>query len=564
MDQKNKIIGWALIVGVVLGVNILASVFHGRADLTHEKKYTLSLATRNLLTHLKEPLEVEVFMKGDYASGYKKLANSVEEFLQQCRELSHGYLEYKFTDPLRGLTDSAAERLKDSVRYFYGILPLTLEAPSKVGDEQVSKLVLPGAVIHGRDTSIGVNFLKGEKAFGNEPDQLAALFNNVEASLEFKFATAIQKINSPTKAKIGYALGNGEGWGYNVNDAVTTLLKNYYFDTINLKKQGFIPAFDALVILKPTLPFSEVDKFKIDQYITHGGKVFWMIDNMFAEFDSLYQSKGFIAYDRGLNLEDILFNYGVRINPTLLQDMQCDKLPQVASNGQRRLVDWPFFPILNGTNHPISKNLDGVRSMFPTSMDTVEALGIKKTFLLQSSPNARLLQAPAKIDFQFLQIAPDLKEFQKQNVPVAVLLEGIFNSLYKDRVPTHTLDTMAANNYGFKDKTDSVTTMIVVSDGDIAQNSYSQQSGPLEMGTNLFINHTFANKEFFNNCIEYLVNPSDILQTRSKEYTLRLLDPKRVINEKSKWQAVNIAAPIILIFLSGLIYQQIRKYIFTR
>ncbi len=563
MRQKNKIIGWPLIVAVVLGVNILGSVFHGRADLTHEKKYTLSPATRNLLQHLKEPLEVEVFMKGDYPSGYKKLAKSVEEFLQQCRELSNGNLDFKFTDPLQGLTDSAAERLKDSVRYFYGILPLTLEAPSKVGDEQVSKLVLPGAVIHGRDTSIGVNFLRGEKAFGNEPDQLAAMFNNVEASLEFKFASAIQKINSPTKAKIGYALGNGEGWGYNVNDAVTTLIKNYNFDTINLKRQGFIPGFDALIILKPTIPFSENEKFKIDQYITHGGKIFWMIDNMFAEFDSLYQSKGFIAYDRGLNLEDILFNYGVRINPTLLQDMQCDKLPQVASNGQRRLVDWPFFPILNGTNHPISKNLDGVRSMFPTSLDTVEAFGIKKTFLLQSSSNARLLEAPAKIDFQFLQIAPDLKEFQKHNVPVAVLLEGIFNSLYKGRVASHTRDTMAANNYEFKAKDDSVNKMIVVSDGDIALNSYSQQSGPLEMGTNLFINHTFANKEFFNNCIEYLVNPSDILQTRSKEYTLRLLDPKRVINEKLKWQLINMATPIVLIFIIGLIYQQIRKYIFA-
>src|SRR5206468_2361127 len=145
-------------------------------------------------------------------------------------------------------------------------------------------------------------------------------------------------------------------------------------DTINIGQSPVIPAYDALVVLKPTTAFTNEDKFKLDQYIMHGGKVFWMVDNMYAEFDSLYKSQGFVAFDRGLNLEDILFNYGVRMNQTLLQDMQCDKLPQISNNGsnQQRLVDWPFFPILNGTNHPISKNLDGVRAMFPSTIDTVE------------------------------------------------------------------------------------------------------------------------------------------------------------------------------------------------
>jgi gliding-associated putative ABC transporter substrate-binding component GldG len=245
--------------------------------------------------------------------------------------------------------------------------------------------------------------------------------------------------------------------------------------------------------------------------------------------------------------------------------MQCDKLPQVSTNGteQQRLVDWPFFPLLNGTNHPVSKNLDPVRALFPTTIDTVEANGIKKTFLLQSSSNAKLLEAPAKIDFEFLQIAPDIKEFQRKNVPISVLLEGKFNSLYANRVSKAMKDSMALINYNFLSSNETANKMIVVSDGDIAMNQFSQYTGPLEMGKNLFTQYTYANKDFFLNSLDYLVNPSDILQTRSKEYSLRLLDVKKASEEKTKWQLINIALPIFLIILFGVLYQQIRRQRFA-
>ncbi|MFN2438122.1 MAG: Gldg family protein, partial [Chitinophagaceae bacterium] len=295
-------------------------------------------------------------------------------------------------------------------------------------------------------------------------------------------------------------------------------------------------------------------------YIMNGGKVFWMIDNMYSEFDSLRNSEGFIAFDRGLNLEDILFNYGIRINQTLLQDMQCDKLPQTSSEGQQqRLVDWPFFPILNGSNHPISKNLDGVRALFPTILDTVEATGIKKTMLLQSSNNARLLNAPARIDFEFLQIAPDQNLFRQKNIPVAFLLEGRFKSLYTGRVPRAMADSLVRMDKPFKSVAEAEGKMIIVSDGDVATNQYSPTTGPLPMGMNLFTRYTFANKDFFTNSLEYLVNPTNILQARSKEFTLRLLDPRRVNEKRTTWQLINIALPILIIILLGIIYQQIRR-----
>jgi ABC-2 type transport system permease protein len=566
MKKQNKAVWWTGLVLALIAINFIASKLHARFDLTQEKRYSLSKPTKNLLKGLDEPVRIDVFLKGDYPAGFRKLTNSVQEFLQECKEYGKTNIQYNFYDPLKGLNDSSAQYFMDSVAYFYDIHALTLQAPGKVGDEQTQKLVLPGAIIHYKDTSIGVNLLKGERSFGTEPEQLAALYNNVEASMEYKFASAIQKVTLKQKPKIAYALGNGEGWGYNVNDAVRTLIKNYDFDTVNITTTNFIPQADALVILKPTIPFTDNDKVKIDQYVMHGGKVFWMIDNMYAEFDSLYKSQGFVAFDRGLNLDDLLFNYGVRINQTLLQDMQSDKLPQVSNNGsqQQRLVDWPFFPILNGTNHPITKNLDGVRAMFPTTIDTVEAEGIRKTFLLQSSSNARLLEAPARIDFKFLNIAPDIREFQNKNVPIAALLEGKFHSLYDQRISKTMKDAMAAAGYPFIPSNEQNNRMILVADGDIAMNQFSASTGPLDMGTNAFTRYTFANKDFFLNSMDYLVNPSDILQTRSKEFTLRLLDPKKTSAEKGQWQLINIVLPILLVIIFGFIYQQFRRYRYAK
>jgi ABC-2 type transport system permease protein len=222
-------------------------------------------------------------------------------------------------------------------------------------------------------------------------------------------------------------------------------------------------------------------------------------------------------------------------------------------------VDWPFFPVLNGTQHPVSKNLDGVRTMFPTSIDTVEANGIKKTVLLETSANARIIEAPAKIDFEFLQIAPDIKTFQKKNIPVAVLLEGKFRSLYNGRVSSAQQDSLRKYNYQFLAQSAEANKMIVVADGDIAMNQFSPDSGPMPMGTNVFTRYTFANKDFFTNAMDYLVNPSNILQTRAKEFRLRLLDPKRTEEEKSKWQLINIALPILVVIIFGIIYQQVRR-----
>ncbi|HEX6848387.1 MAG TPA: gliding motility-associated ABC transporter substrate-binding protein GldG [Chitinophagaceae bacterium] len=572
MKSINKIwsstFWWLLLLIFVVAINFLASSFHTRFDLTKEKRYTLSNASKRLLKNITEPVSIDVFVhKKSLPSEVKKLENAINEFLLNCKEYNKN-LQFTFINPYLDLPDSLQKRMEDSLYYFYGIYPSVLSAPEKVGDElEISKLI-HGAVIKYRDTSIGVDLLQGTKGYGTERHERAALYNTVEATLEYKFISAIENITSERKPIIGYALGHGEAFGYNIDDAFRTLRNKYYTDTVNIKTIPFIPeALDALIILKPTLPFSEADKLKIDQYVMRGGKVFWMIDNMYAEFDSLFKSNGFIAFDRGLNLDDLLFKYGTRINQNLLQDMQCDKLGQMVGeqdNPQMRLVDWPFFPVLNGTNHPITKNLDGIRAIFPNTIDTVKSPGIKKTFLLRSSANARVLSTPVKIDFEFWQIAPDAKLFTVRDTAVAVLLEGKFQSFYTGRVSKAIADSMAAYGVPFISKSEKEGKMIVVADGDIATNQFSQQQGPLPMGYNLYTHHTFANKDFYLNSLEYLVNPSDIFETRAKDYTLRLLDPVKVKDQKTQWQLINIAIPLLLMILFGFIYQQVRKTKYSR
>lgn len=555
---------WLFLLIIIVAINLIATSFHYRFDLTKEKRYTLSKVSKELLISLDEPVMIDVFTEGKaLLPEVKRLKNTITEFLNTCKEFGKENFSFQFINPYEGMNDSLQQTMEDSLKYFYGLYPSIIDAPDKVGDKLEIRKIIHGAVIRYRDTAIGVNFIKGVKNYGTEREQRAALYNDIEARLEYSFMYSLQKVTSKEKPLVAYALGHGESWGYNANDAVMSLISGYQFDTLNIKQSPYIPSsINALVITKPTQPFTDEDKLKIDQYVMRGGKIFWMIDNMYAEFDSLYKSNGFIAFDRGLNLEDILFKYGVRINQNLLQDVQCDKLGQMSSNPdnpQPRLVDWPFFPVLNGTSHPISKNLDGVLSMFPNTLDTVKADGIKKTFLLRSSSNARTLQTPAKVDFEFLQIAPDIKLFTIKDTGVAVLLEGQFKSLYTSRISKPMAEYLQSMNVPFKSVAVNPGKMIVVADGDIALNQFSPQNGPLPMGYNLYTRYSYANHDFFINALEYLVNPSGIMETRAKDFTLRLLDPVKVSKKKTLWQLINIAVPILFVLLSGLVYQQIRK-----
>lgn len=317
---------------------------------------------------------------------------------------------------------------------------------------------------------------------------------------------------------------------------------------------------------KPASRFSDEDKLKIDQYVMNGGKVIWFIDELNVSMDSLQRYETFAAVDQGLNIEDILFRYGVRINQDLLQDLQCDQIPQIVGhNGnqpQFALVPFPYFPLLSPTAaHPIVKNMDPVLSHFASSIDTVKGGDIRKTILLTTSNSTKTVGAPVQLSWNDLRIKPNTRQFNKHNLPVAVLLEGQFTSVFRNRLDVATQQAMEhATGTPFKNNSDTINKMIVVSDADIITNAVSQKEGPLQMGVNMYNSSVvFANKEFLLNSLEYLSGNSGIMEARNKELTLRLLDAEKIKKEKTKWQIICFLVPIGLILLFAIIFQFIRQ-----
>ncbi len=550
---------WDLLVVIILliALNLLAATFHYRIDLTNEKRFTISSPVKKILRNINDVVEVDIFLKGDLPSGFKKLETTSEELLQEFKEYSKGNIRYNLISPEEIIPGT--ERTYADTLTSLGIIPINLKVQLKAGEQ--SQYVYPAALVHYRGKIFPVNLYSGPKAISNIE------LNSAEVLLEYKFGDAINKVKENQKSLVAYSTGNGEPGGANVYDLVENVLrKNYELFTIDIAKEPVIPdTFKLLMIVKPKVSFTEEEKLKIDQYIMHGGKVLWFIDRLDAEMDSLRIKNQVVAYDRNLKLEDLFFRYGLRINPDLLMDLQCDFLPfDVNGNKQFEFLHWNYFPLFESKqNSVINKNLGLVAGRFVNSIDTVSAPGIKKTILLSSSSNARTIETPVLISGEENKNAPEDDAYKKQNIPVAVLLEGIFKSLYKNRVSQATLDSNIKYGTPFLSQSLHENKMIIAADGDIVLNGVLQAQ-PLPMGVNPYTVETqyqyqFANKQFVENCIEYLINEAGLSEARAKDYTLRLLDPKKVEGQKTIWQIVNIALPVLLIILVGIIYQWWRR-----
>ena len=561
---------WIYLLILLVGINYISTLVHVRLDLTQEKRYTLSAPTKRILQNLDDQVSITVFLDGEMPAGFKKLRQTTAEMLEEFREIAKANLQFRFVRP-GDESDSSSLSMDSLLRL--GLKPTNVRVQAKEGEGEEQRYLFPGALVSYQDKIVPVDFFEGTKTASGDYTTALNSLNSAEALMEYKLINGIQKISSDSVPVVGYLLGNGETFSPNVTDLVeNTLRANYGFSFVPIDSFPLIPpVFNALVIVKPTIPFTERQKLKLDQYVMHGGKIIWLIDRLYAELDSLMRSKSdFIAFDRGLNLDDLLFKYGVRINPDLVQDLQSDKLPMVVGNvgnqPQMELVPFPYFPLLTPSpGNPITSNLDQVLSIFPNSIDTVEATGIKKTILLTSSARGKRLSTPAIVSLNSVRTEEDLKTFTAAHVPVAILLEGKFTSLFGNRIAAGTRDSL--NNFyqqPFLSESALDNKMLVVSDADIVSNVVTQNEGPLYMGYNQFTQQQFANKDFILNSLEYMLNPSGILETRSKDFMLRLLDYKKVEEEKFKWQLINIGLPILLILLFGLIYQALRKRKYQR
>ncbi len=568
MKQIEKIFAsrywWLLLLVFLFVVNYLASAFHARFDLTKEKRYTLSKTTKDLLKQLDEGVEIDVFLKGEFPSGFKKLANSTAEFLQLLKDRNGSKIRYRFISPQDEMPGTG--RSYEDTLVGLGASAINLSVQVKAGQE--SKRVYPVALVKYKGRQELVNLYSGGKRMIS-PNEI----NSAEALMEYQFAKTLDGLINPVKPLVAYSSGNGEPdlqKDYRTADLQQSLDQDYQLFTFNLNRQAVIPdTFKVLLIVKPSLQFSEDEKLKIDQYLMRGGKLLCFIDNLYAEQDSLRFKPETIAFDRNLNLTDLFFRYGLRINTDLVMDLQCDFMPfAVGGNSetpQYEFLHWNYYPLFESKgNHTINKNTGLVATRFVNSIDTINVPDIAKTVLLSSSPNSRIISTPALISINENKNVPEDAKFNKKDIPVAVLLEGSFSSLYRNRASKSQLDSLKVAGTPFLQQGSKEAKIIAVADGDMILNDVSPQDGPLPMGLNFYALNTqyeyqFANRDFLMNCLEYLVNKPGIIETRNKDIVLRLLDTQKVGQQKTTWQFINIALPVLLILVLGVIYQQIRK-----
>ncbi|HEY4153808.1 MAG TPA: gliding motility-associated ABC transporter substrate-binding protein GldG [Puia sp.] len=555
--------GWLFPLLLLILINAGASFWSLRFDLTSEKRYTLSAPVKKMLNNIHDQVNIDIYLQGNLKSGLRKLRNSTEALLQEFNDYADGNIHYRMVDPVAGGDDSTRSMILDSLGRM-GIQPMTLVAQAKKGEEQTQRIVIPAAMVKYKNRIFPVDLLKGVQRSreGQPPEQL---YVNAETLLEYKFANAIDKLLKDTLPAVGYLMGNGEPLDFRVYSLIQYLRENYRFGMLRLDSLPVIPSrVNALIMVKPSSKFTDDEKRKLDQFVVHGGSLICMIDNLHAEPDSLQVSKEVIAYDRGLDLDDLLFHFGVRINQDLVEDMQNASINLVVgSQGgkpQLQLEPWPYYPLLDGNpSSPISKNLDPVFSRFANSIDTVKAPGIRKSILLQSSPNARTISTPARITLESIKTATDPKAFNRQNIPVAVLLEGKFHSLYANRISPEMEDSLDKfYHQPFLRTGEKTARVIVCADADVLMNELSDR-GPLPLGFSKDINYTFANMDFLQNCLDYCVSSSGIMEARSKDYTLRLLDPEKTEDDRTFWQFVNIVCPLLVILLGAVIFHFIRK-----
>ena len=562
-NRKQDILQFTATLVILVLLNFVGSFVHNRYDLTKEGRYSLSDATKNLLTELDDYIYVEVYLEGDFPAGIERLSLETRQILSEFKS-QNNLLQFTFINP----TESTDEKTRNEIikqLYEKGLSPTSLQV--KDGETYTEKVIVPGAIVKFGGQEVAVQLLKNQIA--SSPAQ------NLEQSireLEYEFTNAIKQLRTPFKPSIAFITGHGELEDKEVEDLSNSLSEQYSVAKINLrefeldslgeadlaKKLKELKSKKLLLIAKPTETFQNLDKYFIDQYIMNGGKVIWMLDATIADMDSLANKGSFLAHPlRDLNLGDQLFKYGVRVNSTIIEDISSSKIPVPISfiNDQPKweLRPWRYFPVCIPTsNHPITSNLNAIKFDFVGSIDTVKTNSlVKKTVLLHSSPYTKVVNTPYEVSLQSALEQPRQEDFVSGEQATAVLLEGTFESIFKNRI------NALSKKLPFTEVSKS-TKMLVISDGDIAQNKIIR-GAVMPLGYDNYEKRQYGNKDFILNSIDYLLEEDALIDVRTRELKMRLLDVQKINKERSFWQLLNLLAPILLILIFGLVKHYLRK-----
>lgn len=538
--------------------SILGNFIHAaRIDFTSDQRFTLQPQSIEILQNLKQDIYINIFLDGDIPPGFKRLKTAAVDMALDFKRYSSGRVKFSVIDPMAG--SSAEQQQFSEALISRGLYPTHLSVKTQAGLSQ--KLIYPAAVISTDSTEINVNLLQNR--MGANPEQI---LNNSVQNIEYAFISAISKLESSHTPLIGFTEGHNEPTDLELYDAMHSLavgnqVGRVHLDSISIQD---LNKFSILIIAKPKIAFSEADKYKIDYFVRHGGRLIWALDQVDVELDDLRKSGEQVALGRSLNLDDLLFQYGVRFNYNLIADMNCGQIPvavgQVGGQSQIELTPWLFHPILMPNNtHPALKNLDGIYTKFVGTIDTIATENLKKEIVLSSSPFSKILNTGATISLKMIEQQPNPKEFQGQTLPVAAFISGKFPYIFDNRAaPAGITEPYNLSQIQHESR------MFMIADGDWITNQINaKDQSPFPMGWDRYMEQQFANKSLLLNVVDYLLNDESLIALRNREVKLRLLDDALVKSQKLTWQLINIIGPLALLLSIAMLQQYIRRRQYT-
>ena len=553
--MRKSVVQIILVFGALVLLNVISDAVYSRFDLTEDERYTLSEPALNSVTNFTTPVIVDVLLDGKLPAEFAKLKSETRQILEEYAA-HNSNIKFGFVDPLedRGEAESTIAQLQR-----LGLTPanVTIEENGKVSQE----MVFPWAMINHNNTTVKIPLLKNKLGASS-----GERINTSVQNLEYAFADAFTKLSIKEKKRIAVLKGNGELDDIYLADFLTAIRDYYNIGAFTLDSVASNPQktldqlkkFDLALIAKPTIAFTDEEKYVLDQYVVNGGKSLWLIDQVAIELDSLFNESGSaLAYPRDLNLNDLFFKYGIRINPVLVNDLYFTQIVLATgdgSNSQFNPVPWYYNPmVFSPNNHPINNNLEAIRFQFANSIDTL-ANKNKKTILYTSSPLSKLEGTPKQIRLDVINTPAKKESYTDGNKALAVLIEGKFQSAFTNRIKPLKLDDYKQNGEDTK--------MLVISDGDVIKNQL-KNGRPLELGFDKWTSNFYGNKEFLINSINYLMDDNGLINIRNKKVSIPLLDQKKIVDQKTKWQLINIGLPVVLILIFGIVFNYFRKKKYT-
>jgi gliding-associated putative ABC transporter substrate-binding component GldG len=552
--KKSNLKTLLITLAILLIVNGIGNQLFHRFDLTKDNRYTLSSTSLNIIKQVQNPLSIKVYMQGDLPAEFKRLQQETRQLLEEFQAYNKNIV-FEFVDPLENKDESM-----DNVKELYrkGLTPINITVDDK--GKQSQAMVFPWAIAVYNNKEVNIPLLKNRMGASTTQKVIGSVQH-----LEYSIADALNKITKEKQKKIAVIKGNGELQDILMAKFLMQVRESYHIgpftlDSVAKNPIGSLDAlekYDLAIIAKPTETFSDAEKQVLDQFIINGGKTLWLIDQVAVEMDSLYNSAGStLAYPRDLNLNDLFFKYGIRINPDLIKDERGSPI-KLASGDQGSATqfqefNWKFAPqVYPNSPHPIVKNLGGIKFDFANPIDTLKN-GIKKTILLQSSQYSKKIGMPTEINLNIVTEETSPADYlNKGNIPLSVLLEGSFPSMFENRVLP--FDQKSFETKGKENK------MIVISDGDLIKNQLDKNFQPVELGYDQRSGNLYDNKDFLINCVNYLLDDTGLINIRSKDLDLPLLDKEKVYENYTITQFITIGLPILILALFGILFTFLRK-----